>query len=136
MDVSAPINEVDEVEIKEAKFDDAALNFSIGTVSSAVLQGLLRSMCETIPEAKDMAMQHLLVTKTKIPTSPDSKWDQDTSKDIDVSDQELGRRRPRYSQCENCKNEFDTLENNPTACRYHTGKVSWTKSLDKYLTSF
>lgn len=136
MDVSAPINEVDEVEIKEAKFDDAALNFSIGTVSSAVLQGLLRSICETIPEAKNMAIQHLLVTKTKIPTSPDSNCDQDATKGIDISDQQLGRRRPRYSQCENCKKEFDTLENSPTACRYHTGKFSWTISLDKYLTSF
>ncbi|KAJ5553362.1 hypothetical protein N7494_002740 [Penicillium frequentans] len=120
MDVSAPINKADEVEIEEPKFDDAALDFSIGTVSSAVLQGLLRSICETIPEAKNMAIQHLLVTKAKVPISPDSKWDQNANKDINASDQELGRRRPRYSQCENCKKEFDTLENTPTACRYHT----------------
>ena len=136
MNVSALINETGDVEIKEAKLDDAALGFSIGTISSTVLRGLLRSICDTVPEAKDKAIEHLLVAKNKIPILPGSKCNQDACKGTDLSDQQSRRRRPRYSQCENCKQEFDTLSNASTACRYHTGKILWIMLLIKYLIPF
>ncbi|KAJ5664172.1 hypothetical protein N7507_004903 [Penicillium longicatenatum] len=121
MDVSAFISKKNEAQNKEVTLDDAALGFSIDTVSSTVLQSLLRSICETIPEAKKKAIEHLLIEKSQIPTPPGSKRDHDAYKGTtDASGQKLGCRRPKYSQCETCKKEFNTLTNNSSACRYHT----------------
>jgi hypothetical protein len=123
MDVSDLTSKTDEAQNKEVTLDDAALGFSISTVSSTVLQSLLRSICETIPEAKKKAIEHLLVEKSQIPIPPGSKRDHDAYKGTtDASGQQLGCRRPKYSQCETCKKEFNTLTNNSSACRYHTGK--------------
>ncbi|KAJ5806579.1 uncharacterized protein N7503_004181 [Penicillium pulvis] len=130
MDVPALIGKADEVQNTEAKFDDAALDLSIATVSSTVLRDLLKSFCETIPGVKEKTIEHLLVAKNEVPPLPDldskgesdeeSDEDEDTDKPTTALAQQPSGKRPRYSQCQRCNKEFDHSQNTRTSCIYHS----------------
>lgn len=149
MDVSDLLSKTDsaqntESHKTEAKLDDDALNLSIANVSSTVLRGLLKSLCETVPEVKAKAIETLLVAKNKIPALPDldsegeSEGDEDEDTDTRATapaPQPSGK-RPRYSQCKRCEKEFDLSKNSPTSCVYHTGTLHASYLAISYLISF
>jgi len=157
MGVSALLSEAEEAhsteaQNTEAKLDDAALDLSIATVSSSVLRGLLRSFCESLPGAKEKAIEHLLVAKDKVPIVPDpdseeesdgefeedkdEDEDEGTDKRITAPAKQPSGKRPRYAQCRRCKEEFDTSKNSRTSCVYHTGTLHGSCLLVRYLISF
>ncbi|KAJ5752918.1 hypothetical protein N7520_009835 [Penicillium odoratum] len=127
------------MQTEETTIDEGVLDFSIETASSTVLRVLLRSICETIPEAKTKVVQHLLVAKNLVPVVPtkdplsyhsdldeDSESDTESNSESDTESKpdtrapaQLLGKRPRYSKCKNCEKEFDVLENSKKACRYH-----------------
>ncbi|KAJ5627953.1 hypothetical protein N7490_010181 [Penicillium lividum] len=61
----------EKTQTEDTTIDEGVLDFSIETASSTVLRVLLRSICETFPEAKTKVAQHLLVAKNLVPVVPE-----------------------------------------------------------------
>ncbi|KAJ5987254.1 hypothetical protein N7451_011619 [Penicillium sp. IBT 35674x] len=101
-------------------------------------------ICETVPGAKEKAIELLLVAKDKVPTPPDLGPEGDSAEEEDGEyedeDEDEGEdehtdgrenapaqqpsgKRPRYSQCERCGMEFDIGKNSRTSCVYHPEKA-------------
>lgn len=83
--------------------ENSALSIAINNVSHERLRSLFIAICEKVPEAREQAQTALLIETNSVGNPTEKE-------------------RSRYSNCENCEKEFDTLGNTEKSCRYHPGQ--------------
>ncbi|KAK2786944.1 hypothetical protein FQN53_005890 [Emmonsiellopsis sp. PD_33] len=97
------------------------LEIAIDDVSDSRLRTLVKDLHKNFPDAKKWLENELLTTEEEIQRHAESQRDIDEKKkDADtMKPADLKRPRRRHVICDNCKEEFDVLDNSKESCRYH-----------------